>query len=104
MSAIQSDVDEILQARSSSPSQRNVLAAITGIDGRGKGYVAARIVDALLMNGVRAVAINIDDRWLDLPNRRFNARKPAEHFTFMRSASRRCSHSLLSFHCGTTVP
>ena len=68
MSTLQSDVDEILPARSSSPSQRNVLAAITGIYGRGKGYVTARIVNALLTKGVGAVAINIDDRWLDLPN------------------------------------
>ncbi len=79
MSTLQTVVDEILDARSSIPSQRSVLTAITGIDGCGKGYVAARIVDALQTKGVRAVAINVDG-WLNLPNRRFDASNPAEHF------------------------
>jgi len=79
MSTLQTVVDEILDARSSIPSQRSVLTAITGIDGCGKGYVTARIVDALQTKGVRAVAINIDG-WLNLPNRRFDASNPAEHF------------------------
>ena len=79
MSTLQSVVDEILHARSLIPSQRSVLTAITGIDGSGKGYVTARIVDALQTKGVRAAAINIDG-WLNLPNRRFDARNPAEHF------------------------
>ncbi len=79
MSALQTVVDEILDARSSISSQRSVLTAITGIDGCGKGYVTARIVDALQTKGVRAVAINIDG-WLNLPNRRFDASNPAEHF------------------------
>ena len=79
MSTLQTVVDEILDARSSIPSQRSVLTAITGIDGCGKGYVTARIVDALQTKGVRAVAINIDG-WLNLPNRRFDTSNPAEHF------------------------
>jgi len=79
MSTLQTVVDEILDARSSIPSQRSVLTAITGIDGCGKGYVTARIVDALQTKGVCAVAINIDG-WLNLPNRRFDASNPAEHF------------------------
>ncbi len=79
MSNLHTVVEEILEARSSIPSQRSVLTAITGIDGCGKGYVTARIVDALQRKGVRAVAINIDG-WLNLPNRRFDASNPAEHF------------------------
>jgi len=79
MPTLQTVVDKILDARSSIPSQRSVLTAITGIDGCGKGYVTARIVDALHSKGVRAVAINIDG-WLNLPNRRFDASNPAEHF------------------------
>ncbi len=79
MSTLQTVVDEILDARSAIPSQRSILTAITGIDGCGKGYVTARIVDALQTKGVRAVAINIDG-WLNLPNRRFDASNPAEHF------------------------
>ncbi len=79
MPTLQTVVDQILDIRSSIPSHRSVLTAITGIDGSGKGYVTARIVDALKTNGVRAVTINIDG-WLNLPKRRFDARNPAEHF------------------------
>ncbi len=79
MSTLQTVVDGILDARSSVRSQRSVLAAISGIDGCGKGYVTARIVDALRTKGVRAVAINVDG-WLNLPNRRFDPSNPAEHF------------------------
>ncbi len=79
MSTLQTVVDEILDARSSIPTQRSVLTALTGIDGCGKGYVTARIVDALQTKGVRAAAINVDG-WLNLPNRRFDASNPAEHF------------------------
>ena len=79
MSTIQNVVDKILDVRSSIPSQRSVLTAITGIDGCGKGHVTARIVDALQTKGVRAVAINIDG-WLNLPNKRFDDSNPAEHF------------------------
>ncbi len=79
MSALQTVVNEILDARSSIPSRRSLLTAITGIDGCGKGYVTARIVEALQAKGVRAVAINADG-WLNLPSRRFDASNPAEHF------------------------
>ena len=79
MSTLQTVVDEILNTRSLIPFQRSVLTAITGIDACGKGYVTARIVDALQTKGVRAVAINIDG-WLNLPDRRFDASNPAEHF------------------------
>jgi len=79
MSTLQTVIDEILDARNSIPAQRSVLTAITGIDGCGKGYITARIVDGLQKEGVRAVAINIDG-WLNLPDRRFDASNPAEHF------------------------
>ena len=79
IAALQTVVNEILDARSSIPSRRSLLAAITGIDGCGKGYLTARIVEALQTKGVRAVAVNADG-WLNLPNRRFDASNPAEHF------------------------
>ena len=79
MSALQTVVNEILDARSSIPSRRSLLIAITGIDSCGKGYVTGRIVKALQKKGVRAVAINVDG-WLNLPDRRFDASNPAEHF------------------------
>lgn len=72
-------VDKILEARASIPARRSVLAAVTGIDGCGKGYVTAQIVNALLAGGARAAGINIDG-WLNLPNRRFDSSNPAEHF------------------------
>lgn len=79
MSDLQTVVDHILNVRSSAPAQRSVLTAITGIDGCGKGYVTARIVNTLQSKGVRAAAINIDG-WLNLPSRRFDPSNPAEHF------------------------
>jgi uridine kinase len=79
MSNLQTVVDQILDARNSIPSQRSVLTAITGIDGCGKGYITARIVNAVQAKGVRATGINIDG-WFNLPDRRFNASNPAENF------------------------
>ena len=87
MSDLQTVVSQILDARRSVPAQRSVLAAITGIDGCGKGYVTARIVNTLRVKGVRAAAINIDG-W---PMSALTRPIPPSTFTFMRSASRRCS-------------
>jgi uridine kinase len=79
MSTLQTVVGRILGARRSVSAKRSVLAAITGIDGCGKGYVTERVVSALQAQGVRAAAVNIDG-WLNLPSRRLNASNPAEHF------------------------
>ncbi len=79
IATLQTVVDEILDARRSIPPQRSLLTAISGIDACGKGYFTERIVEALQTKGVRAVAINVDG-WLNLPNRRFDASNPAEHF------------------------
>jgi len=87
MPTLQTIVDKILDIRSSIRSYRSVL---TGIDGSGKGYVTAGIVDALKTNGVRAVSINIDG-WLNLPYRRFDARNPAERFYLHAIHFERCS-------------
>jgi uridine kinase len=69
----------ILDTRRSIDARRAVLTAVTGIDGCGKGYVAARIVDAIRAQGCRAAAVNVDG-WLNLPYKRFEASHPAEHF------------------------
>jgi uridine kinase len=79
MSDLHNVVTHILDARHSVPAARAVLAAITGIDGCGKGYVTARIVNRLQAEGLRAAAVNIDG-WLNLPNRRFDPSNPGEHF------------------------
>jgi uridine kinase len=55
------------------------LIAISGIDGSGKGYVAARLADRLADKGHR-VALIAADGWLNLPHVRFGGDEPAEHF------------------------
>ncbi len=56
-----------------------MLVAVSGIDGSGKGYVTTEIVSALGARGLRAAGITIDG-WLNLPDTRFSASSPAEHF------------------------
>ncbi len=77
MATLQTVVDKILDARGSVPSQRSVLAAISGVDAGGKGYFTERLVPALQAKGVRTVAVNAD-AWLNLD--RFDASNPAEHY------------------------
>ena len=77
ISTLQTIVDKILDVRSSIPSRRSLLTAISGIDAGGKGYVTERIVAALQTKGVRIVAINVD-AWLNIE--RFDASNPAEHY------------------------
>lgn len=79
MSNLEVVVGRILETRRAVPQERSALIAITGIDGCGKGYVTARIVQRLQAAGLRAVAINIDG-WLNLPDKRFDPTNPAEHF------------------------
>src|SRR5262245_39322595 len=57
--------------RTVSPS-RSVLVAVSGIDGSGKGYVTARLRDALERQKLRVAVINIDG-WLNLSEKRFSA-------------------------------
>lgn len=79
MSTLQTTINKILEARRSVSSQRSVLVGISGIDGSGKGYLAAQIVKALQVKGVRAVGISIDG-WLNLTHKRFSTVNPPEHF------------------------
>jgi uridine kinase len=72
-------VDQIAAARRRVDPQRSVLAALSGIDGCGKGFVSARLIAALQARGLRVAGINIDG-WLNLPRVRFSATNPAEHF------------------------
>jgi uridine kinase len=64
---------------------RSVLAALSGIDGSGKGFVAAQIAAALAARELRVASINIDG-WLNLPPLRFSATDPA--WPFYRHAIR----------------
>ena len=61
------------------PAGRSVLAVVSGIDGSGKGWVAARLLDALRADGLRVAAINVDG-WLNLPEKRFSRTNPPLRF------------------------
>lgn len=71
--------EQVTALRATVPAARSLLMAITGIDGCGKGYIAARLAAALQGRGLRAAVVNIDG-WLNLPHERFSASNPAEHF------------------------
>jgi uridine kinase len=79
MISINAAVEMILAGRHRVPTHESMLVAVSGIDGSGKGYVTARIVEGIQQKGVKAVAINVDG-WLNLPPRRFLKERPAEHF------------------------
>ena len=81
MSNIHNTIDSILERCSQVSTKRSVLVAVSGIDGCGKGYLTAKIVDDLKASGINAVGIN-GDGWLNLPGKRFNQDNPAEHFYF----------------------
>jgi uridine kinase len=72
-------IERILHKRREVPLERSLLVGVTGIDGSGKGYLTAQIVDQLLKRGVRTASISVDG-WLNLPSKRFNPQNPAEHF------------------------
>jgi len=77
------DVDgttnEILKLRRRLSPSRALLVGVSGIDGSGKGWVTNRLEAALREAGETMVSINVDG-WLNLPSRRFDPRRPAEHF------------------------
>jgi uridine kinase len=79
MSELEPVADAILARRASVPPTESILAAVSGIDGCGKGYVTARLVAELKERDIHAVGINVDG-WLNLPSRRFSSERPAEHY------------------------
>jgi len=72
-------VARILRQREGVSDQRSLLVGVSGIDSSGKGYVAKQIEARLALHSIGPANIHVDD-WLNLPERRFDARKPAEHF------------------------
>lgn len=72
-------VEQVVAARRRVDPVRAVLVALSGIDGSGKGFVAARVVAAIERHGLRVAGINIDG-WLNLPQARFSETHAAEHF------------------------
>jgi uridine kinase len=72
-------IGAIRAARAAVPADRSLLVGVSGIDGSGKGFVTDRLVAPLRDRGVRVEPINVDG-WLNLPARRFDPARPAEHF------------------------
>jgi len=79
MTAIDPVIGALLERRRAVSAERSVLAAISGIDGSGKGYITSQLAVGLARHGVKVANINIDG-WLNLPARRFSVTAPAEHF------------------------
>jgi uridine kinase len=69
----------ILAARRPVPAERAALVAVSGIDGAGKGYAAARLRSRLERQGRRVALVGVDG-WLNLPPVRFSESDPAGHF------------------------
>jgi uridine kinase len=72
-------VKRIVARRVETSEKRSLLVGISGIDGCGKGYVAAQIEARLAQYAVTSAVINVDG-WLSLPAKRFNRDAPAECF------------------------
>jgi uridine kinase len=69
----------VLAARSSISLDRALLVGISGIDGSGKGFIAAKLADALRAKSLGVALISADD-WLNLPHVCINPDHPGEHF------------------------
>ncbi|MEZ5429380.1 MAG: hypothetical protein R2747_24235 [Pyrinomonadaceae bacterium] len=76
---IKTIVREIEEKLKETRSERAMLVGVSGIDGSGKGFITARLMEDLKRKGVNAVGINIDG-WLNLPHIRFDPADPARNF------------------------
>ena len=72
-------VHKILERRANVPAARSLLVGVSGIDGCGKGYVAAQLQAHLALHGVIPALLNVDG-WLNLPQKRFDRDAPASNF------------------------
>jgi len=72
-------VRKILQRRANVTETRSLLVGISGIDGCGKGYLAAQLQAHLALHGIIPAILNVDG-WLDLPEKRFDRNAPAANF------------------------
>jgi uridine kinase len=77
--AVSFAAQRIYALREKAARSRAILVGISGIDGSGKGFVAARLAEELDKLRIRSAIINVD-RWLNLPNVRFDHARPAPHF------------------------
>src|SRR5215813_14824677 len=72
-------VARIVEARNRAPATLALLVGISGIDGSGKGFVSAKLADALRAKSLNVAVISADD-WLNLPHVCMNHDNYAEHF------------------------
>jgi len=79
MKSIDEVVHKILEQRANVPESRSLLVGVSGIDGCGKGYVAAQLQAHLALRGVIPAILNADG-WLNLPQTRFDQSAPAINF------------------------
>ncbi len=79
MTELSTIVAEIASRRAAHPPGMAMLLGLSGIDGCGKGYISARLIEALSARRLRASVIPADG-WLNLPPVRFDANRPAEYF------------------------
>ena len=79
MCRIDEVVRKILERRAAVPNTRSLLVGVSGIDGCGKGYLARQLEAHLALHGVISAIVNVDG-WLNLPEKRFDQRAPAENF------------------------
>jgi uridine kinase len=72
-------VEAIARKRDAVVPNRAVLVGISGIDGSGKGFVTAKLAEALRAKSLNVALISADD-WLNLPHVSMNHDNYAEHF------------------------
>lgn len=72
-------LNQILLKRKEMPAERSLLVGISGIDASGKGFITAKLAERLRKKGLKVADINVDG-WLNLPQIRFDKRRPAENF------------------------
>ena len=72
-------VEAIARKREAVVPNRAVLVGISGIDASGKGFVTAKLADALRAKSLNVAVISADD-WLNLPHVCMNHDNYAEHF------------------------
>ncbi len=79
MHEISTVVEETLIRRARHPPGMALLVGMSGIDGSGKGYIAAHVATALSAGRLKTAVINVD-HWLNLPAIRFDPNRSAENF------------------------
>jgi len=79
MSNLDEVTRKIIERRAHVPETRSLMVGVSGIDGCGKGYLAAQLQARLALHGVIAAILNVDG-WLNLPNKRFDQDAPAVNF------------------------